>query len=622
VRWQHLPNGDIDSPAPGTPGDASDVQLGAAHLTGHSHPETFHIGWLSEGRRWPHAGCALIIDPRKPEEVVMTALDQPLASRIVLDVPAANPTLRFDQIAGALSTIVESSQPRFAVGIFGGWGSGKSTLMNEIQRRLVSRDIIVVEFNAWRYEREPHLIVPLLDTIRAGLAAWADRAEATDANAEKIRDIARRVGRVVRALVRSASVDIGIPGAVSISVDPGKALDEITAPATDPATSPQSLYFGAFEELTSAFAGVHGAGIDRIVVMVDDLDRCLPQQALTVLESMKLFFDMPGFVFVVGLDEHVVESAVRTKFVLSTATSNGSSDAQLERDYLKKIFQVPYTLPALVPDQLDDLLQWLYQHAELPPTQQNDLRLRVSRYLGYVAQDGRLNPREVKRFINAYTLSRMIRPDLDADTLLALQTLDFRVDWEGLYDGVVLAEPEIFSAALRIFRTGDDHAFEDLWPEVGVLPRELASFLRSPEAMALERPDLGNYVTFLETTRSAQSWVTDAMRDVGSLRAQLRAVVPDVQPGSAEARNIATSMTDALARLSSYHEAVTGLSAPLERLRTLAAELTPSVMPGSVAADASWSTAQADQWRNDAAAQADSIQQELRLVRRAKRFAA
>jgi hypothetical protein len=552
----------------------------------------------------------------------MAAPGQPFVGRIVLDVPAANPTLRFNQIAMALATIVETSPPRFAVGIFGGWGSGKSTLMDEIARLLRAESTIVVPFNAWRYEREPHLIVPLLDTIRAGLARWADNRPAPDPNAEKIRGIARRVGRVVRALVRATSVDIGVPGAVSISVDPGKALDEMTAAPADPVRSPQSLYFGAFEELTAAFEGVHDAGIERIVVMVDDLDRCLPHQALTVLESMKLFFDMPGFVFVVGLDEHVVESAVRTKFVLSPGSDAESRDAQLERDYLKKIFQVPYTLPALVAGQLDDLLRWLYQHGHLNRQQQNDLQIRVSRYLGYVAQDGRLNPREVKRFINAYTLSRMIRPDLDPDTMLALQTMDFRTDWEALYDSVVLAEPDIFSAALGRFVAGDDHAFEDLWPDVGVLPGELSAFLRSPEAVALQRPDLGSYVTFLEATRNAQSWVTEAMRDVGSLRAQQRAVGTELQRGGSAAREIATTMIDAVGRLSGFQQTVVGLAAPLERLKALVSELTPASV-SSDASQASGATAGwVERWRTEAAAQTDAIQQELRLVRRATRFAA
>jgi hypothetical protein len=548
----------------------------------------------------------------------MAAPGSQYRGHIVLDVPAANPTLRFDQIARALATIVETSPPQFAIGIFGGWGSGKSTLMDEIRRLLNGKQTIVVQFNAWRYEREPHLIVPLLDTIRAGLSDWADARAAMDPTAARIRGIAERVGKVVRALVRAASMNIGIPGAVSISIDPGKALDEMTDAGGGPGTSAQSLYFAAFEELTSAFAEVKEAKIDRIVVMVDDLDRCLPQQALTVLESMKLFFDMPGFVFVVGLDEHVVESAVRTKFVLSGRMADGSRDAQLERDYLKKIFQVPYTLPAMMSEQLDDLLGWLYQYGELSDEQRQDIQHTVSRYLGYVAEDGRLNPREVKRFINAYTLSRMIRPDLDAATLLALQTLEFRTNWETVYDTIVLAEPQVFSSTLKTFVEGDDHAFEDLWPDIGVLPRDLSVFLRSDEAKPLQRPDLGSYVSFLETTGSAQSWVTDAMRDVGALRAQLRAVGTDTPFGSPTARTIATSITDALSRLSGYQLTVSGLANPIDQLRMLAGQLSATPPPGT---ESDSSGASIERWKAAASSHTDTIQQELRLVRRATRFA-
>jgi len=48
--------------------------------------------------------------------------------KIILDSPSGNPALGFDQAAEALKEIIESSRPQFAVGIFGTWGSGKTTL--------------------------------------------------------------------------------------------------------------------------------------------------------------------------------------------------------------------------------------------------------------------------------------------------------------------------------------------------------------------------------------------------------------------------------------------------------------------------------------------------------------
>ena len=138
---------------------------------------------------------------------------------VVLDVPAKHPTLSFGQIATYLASIVLASEPRFATGIFGGWGSGKSTLMEEIERLVVNRQdqVIVVQFNAWRYEREPHLIIPLLDTMRAALSEWAAKPENSDIASDRVSDIARRVGCVVRALVRATSLNVGVPGAVSFT---------------------------------------------------------------------------------------------------------------------------------------------------------------------------------------------------------------------------------------------------------------------------------------------------------------------------------------------------------------------------------------------------------------------
>jgi predicted KAP-like P-loop ATPase len=63
------------------------------------------------------------------------------------------------------------SSPQFAIGIFGGWGSGKTTLMRAIEDKLDSSRAVSVQFSAWRYEKEEHLIVPLLDTIREALVA-------------------------------------------------------------------------------------------------------------------------------------------------------------------------------------------------------------------------------------------------------------------------------------------------------------------------------------------------------------------------------------------------------------------------------------------------------------------
>ena len=121
---------------------------------------------------------------------------------------------------------------------------------------------------------------------------------------------------MTRSILAGLSLRIGVPHALELSFDANKALEasrEARRKELD-ARVPRSFYHASFLALSEAFRDFVGEEADRrIVVFVDDLDRCLPESALQVLESMKLFFDLEGFVFVVGLDQEVVEHVIDLK---------------------------------------------------------------------------------------------------------------------------------------------------------------------------------------------------------------------------------------------------------------------------------------------------------------------
>jgi hypothetical protein len=476
-----------------------------------------------------------------------------MGKKILLDAPTDRPALGYEGIAAAFADIITNSQPNFAIGIFGGWGSGKTTLMGAIKTALPAAGLLTVDFNAWRFEREPHLLVPLLDTIRGALADRAaqeeqstgDGGEAPDVS-PRLRRVAGRVGRVVKALATGLSGSVGIPGAVTIKYDASAAITALDAlaPVSAPDsedTAPKSLYVAAFGELRTAFQDVADAGITRIVVFVDDLDRCLPANALDTLESIKLFFDLPGFVFVVGLDESAIDRALATKLTAAAVSLPIASDAavtaagaaprgQLGREYAKKIFQVPYTLPVMLPAQLDDLLKSMYDEAGIEGDQLADLSTRVRRYLDVIAVQRRVNPREVKRFINSYTLQTLIRPDLVPEAILALQTIDFHPDWHAWYEAVS-SRPDEFRKAVEKYRRdiADIYRLQNLTLESEILTDaeksqkrdkiedefvrtsgthlefsdEMRTFLRSDLMSPLvEQPDLDPYLSSIQSTRT------------------------------------------------------------------------------------------------------------------------
>jgi formylglycine-generating enzyme required for sulfatase activity len=124
-----------------------------------------------------------------------------------------------------------------------------------------------------------------------------------------------------------------------------------------------------------------------LVVFVDDLDRCLPDKAVEVLEAIKLFLDVSGCIFVLGLDSEAVEQAVRTRY-------RGEVKA---REYLEKIIQLPFILPPIEDEAMQGYVE------SLAPV------LPDPRCAEVFAQGLTPNPRQVKRTLNIYLLlSRLV----------------------------------------------------------------------------------------------------------------------------------------------------------------------------------------------------------------------
>jgi KAP family P-loop domain len=443
--------------------------------------------------------------------------------KILLDDPAQHPTLGFDQYARAFAGIIRESEPRFAIGIFGNWGSGKTTLMQAIQQQLAGDpDVITLWFNAWRYEREEHLIVPMLDTLREALLEWAEDNPEKQEPSSRAKRAAATVARAARAILVGMTLQGGMPGALELSLDASRALADWHQEPDEAATEPQSFYHASFTALQRSLTEFVGPGEHqkRIVVFVDDLDRCLPTSALQVLESMKLFFDLSGFVFVVGLDRQVVEGAIEAKYGEGHGAGRPADPPIKGTDYIKKIFQVPFTLPSVSPRQLNELLRSIAS-LDISKAQREDLWQGVQPHLVHLVTDAGVNPREVKRYLNAYTLQRRTRPKLDPDVILCLQTMEFRADWKDAYD-TLLSEREVFIDALVQQLGGVAGAVENLWPELAV-DDALLEYLRTPGGQhLLEVPSLEPYLHSAGATRSTQPGLMESYRSLGKLRGLLR----------------------------------------------------------------------------------------------------
>jgi hypothetical protein len=487
---------------------------------------------------------------------------------VLVDTPSDQPALRFEDYAQAFSEIIQRSPAQFSIGIFGGWGSGKTTLMRAIWERIDQESIVPVWFNAWRYEREPHLLVPMLDILREALVTWGQEQGRSAYLKRLAGTTAARVSRATRAIAAGISVSARLQ-VLDASYEPGKALEEWRRSDPDNATHPKSFYHAGFLEMESALETFTRHRGRRIVVFVDDLDRCLPDKALDVLESMKLFFDLPGFVFVVGLDQSIIERSVVVKYKVVAGEGVGDGPTPVNgSEYVKKIFQVPFGVPPIRPGQLAEFLETVKGAPQVSGAQRADLSNVVWPHLKYLAEGQSVNPREIKRFINSYTLQlKLLAPRLggalEPNKVLAIQAMNFRSDWRALYN-ILAADPVAFSNEI-------DAALTDgFWPDRKrtVVPRSFINYVEN-EGSVLKQGDLDPYISSAEATQYTDTTVLDLSISIRDLwRAWGGVTNPEA------AKDSAPLVKGAIASLSSRssHLESTGGESLMRQIRELAKE--------------------------------------------------
>ncbi|WP_419740279.1 KAP family P-loop NTPase fold protein [Ruegeria sp.] len=483
--------------------------------------------------------------------------------KLLLDVPVnQNLALDFDRLADTFAQIIGVSEPRFAIAIYGSWGSGKTTLMQAIDARLDPKTNALVWFSAWRYEKEEHLLVPMLDVIREGILRWSDKTRTSQAKGAAIK-LARVIGGVTSSLVAGLSAKAKIPGFAELSFDANKALTaaEKLDDQDREARTPRSFYHASFNALQAAFTSFSKLGAEKIVVFVDDLDRCLPEKALEVLESMKLFFDLSGFVFVAGLDRDVVEFAIEHRYS-EFAGNNAEVATRLTGErYLQKIFQVQFSFPPVNVSEVNDLLDKIISDARLKKFQRDELRSVVRPFMVELTTESGFNPREFKRFINNYTIQRKINPHLKKEIILAIQVIGFRPDWASVAT-TLQAYRDVFIQARGAYRAnGSLSDLEDIMID-GVRPP--ATFLKfiaddklGGNLANFEQAEINysidDYLFSGEATRGTDTSVIEAIKAVASLRRAI-AEVPNQSGGNVSdaLKEVGSQSNRAAERLSSY----------------------------------------------------------------------
>jgi len=248
------------------------------------------------------------------------------------------------------------------IGVHGDWGAGKSSVLEMIEAGFADEDdVLCLKFNGWRFQGFEDAKIALIEGIVTGLV---EKRPALNKAAAAVKDVFRRidwlkVAKRAGGLAMTAFTGIPTPdqiGAIvgsleAVVADPAKlatkenistVIDEVKAvlKPSEAKNVPEEVeaFRKAFDRL------LKDAGVKQLVVLIDDLDRCLPDTAIETLEAIRLFVFTARTAFVVAADEAMIEYAVRKHFP-DLPESTGPRD--YARNYLEKLIQVPFRIPAL-----------------------------------------------------------------------------------------------------------------------------------------------------------------------------------------------------------------------------------------------------------------------------------
>jgi hypothetical protein len=258
-------------------------------------------------------------------------------------------------------------------------------------------DAVVVWFEAWRYQHEPSPVVALLHEIRGQLS----RLVRATKWGKKILEVTLRSGLLqLEQIANFASIQSGGPalfpanrGGIAATIqEQGERYEREHLAEKLPAEAMREQLEHAFEQLLGRKKGDKVGEGRRVVVLIDDLDRCEPQATYRLLEGIKIYLNIPNCVFVLGMDQRIIEDAI-------AESAPGAKDKpdvarRRAREYLEKLFQEVYHLP-IVQDVPTQLLAWLRDDfGKVPQSTRDDLKALLNEYPDCLPA----NPRKIKAF--------------------------------------------------------------------------------------------------------------------------------------------------------------------------------------------------------------------------------
>jgi hypothetical protein len=292
------------------------------------------------------------------------------------DEPTLEDLLEWGPLVKEVGDTLAACTPPHVFGVHGDWGAGKTSFLHMLHYYLAGEcpqqdgpkdpvaleglkrhwrgwkpqpHVVVVWFEAWRYQHEQAPVVALLHEIRTQLSwqkkVWNAAKKTFDVGIRgfllSIEDVTKKIG------FQASKVQAA-----------GEQWEQEHLAAALPSHTIRNFLQEAIGGLLPKKKGPNGTD-PRLVVLIDDLDRCESEMAFRLLEGIKIYLNLPNCAFVLGMNQAVIESSLAQYIAREQRKDQPDNLHQLRaREYLEKLCKDIWYLP--FPDEPDALVrEWL-----------------------------------------------------------------------------------------------------------------------------------------------------------------------------------------------------------------------------------------------------------------------
>ncbi len=402
--------------------------------------------------------------------------------------------LGFDVHANLIKGLIdEPGMLPITIGVFGDWGSGKSSIMESLKKAYDAendKSTVCLQFNGWVFEGYDDAKAALIEAI---LKSFESNKSLPRKAKNKIKKLAKSVNwmRAIGFGVKNVAVPLvaaSLTGGLSFGPQIFEWIKGLTEDPQQIADAVKDLDYDKFKKkylkedktpnLEEQYQVVrkfrddfkemlNEANVKKLIVLIDDLDRCLPDRIIDNLEAIKLFLNVDNTAFIIGADQRIVRDAIRHRYKDLMTRDDEKENKRVVVDYLEKLIQVPYNLPKLSDTEVETYVTLLFCEDEFGKDGMSDVitafkdfrktdrysvfgieqikkvitdkvvrkRLEdkvtlISKLSPLIAGNLDGNPRQIKRFLNTFILRKKLADvaklaDFKDDVLAKLMILEY-----------------------------------------------------------------------------------------------------------------------------------------------------------------------------------------------------